>query len=108
MQVWICIEDMPKIAFVISPAPSNPKILVGFYLICPVGYVKSVPLFCATMEIIANMANHDTKITAPDPIDTLMDSQLPPDNPAAFGVLTATQEQCLAFHFNALLPAWQQ
>ena len=102
MRVWIRIEDVPKLAFVIPEAPGDRDVLVGFHLSCPMGYVESAPLFCATTETIADLANNDVKFTHPHPLDHIADTPPPPDDTAHLGLLTHRQEDDLARHFSTL------
>ena len=88
MRVWICIEDVPKLVFVIPPAPNNLDMLIGFHLSCPMGYVKSALLFCTTTETIANFANHGQPWTASHPLDALVDSWSLPSDTVASSVLS--------------------
>eukprot|EP00957_Ditylum_brightwellii_P189603 14432550-Ditylum_brightwellii.AAC.1 len=45
MRVWIRLEDVPALAFIVLPHPGNTETLVGFHLSVPMGYIESAPLF---------------------------------------------------------------
>ena len=108
MRVWIRIQDVPKLAFIIPLAPGNPNVLVGFHLSFPMGYLESAPLFCATTKTISGFANNDTPRVSLHPLDLLADCALAPQNPAAAGVLSPSQEAHLARYFSTLPPSWQR
>ena len=86
MQVWVRIEDVPKLAFVIPPAPGNPNVLIGFHLSCPMGYLESAPLFCSTTKTIADFANNNAPCTHTHPLDALAsNTPSPPQTPPQQG-----------------------
>eukprot|EP00957_Ditylum_brightwellii_P174844 13312302-Ditylum_brightwellii.AAC.1 len=57
MRVWICLEDVPQLAFIVPRHDSDPKSLVGVHLSVPMEYIESAPFFCATTEMVADLAN---------------------------------------------------
>ena len=59
MRVWIRLEDVPKLAFVVPPHVDDAEPLIGFHLSLPMGYVESAQYFCATIETVADMVNGD-------------------------------------------------
>ena len=66
------------------------------------GYVESTPLFCATTETIADLANNNPKQMRVHPLDNLANSLLDLQDTAVLGVLTPAQEAQLATHFSSL------
>ena len=60
MRLWVSMEDVPSVAFLIPKKdPSNP-LLVGFHLSLPMGYIDSAPYFCMVTEKISNLVNKST------------------------------------------------
>ena len=57
MRVWIFPENLPQLAFVVPPHPSDQNILIGFHLSLPMGHVYSTPYFLCANKIVANLAN---------------------------------------------------
>ena len=44
-RVYIWLDDLPWLAFVPPPHPSNHETLIGFHLSLPIGYVDSETYF---------------------------------------------------------------
>eukprot|EP00957_Ditylum_brightwellii_P002143 164882-Ditylum_brightwellii.AAC.1 len=61
MQVWIRLEDVPQLAFIVPRHKGDPEPLVGFHLSVPMGYIESAPFFCSTTETVADLANPSWK-----------------------------------------------
>eukprot|EP00957_Ditylum_brightwellii_P036438 2759247-Ditylum_brightwellii.AAC.1 len=40
MQIWICLEDIPLLAFMVLKNHANLELLIGFHLFVPMGYIK--------------------------------------------------------------------
>jgi hypothetical protein len=58
MGIWLRLQDLPKLAFVIPPHPSDPEPLIGFHLSLPMGFVESAPFFSASTETAADLINN--------------------------------------------------
>ena len=71
MRVWIRLQDIPRMAFIVPPLPTNMEQLIGFHLSLPMGYVESAPFFCIVPETIADMVNEGARLTHPHPLETL-------------------------------------
>ena len=57
MRLWVRMEDVPPVAFLIpKKTPSNTQ-LVGFHLFHPMGYIGSAPYFFMATETVADLAN---------------------------------------------------
>ena len=52
MRIWVRLEDIPSVAFLISKSTPEEDQLVGFHLSIPIGYVESAAFFCATTETV--------------------------------------------------------
>ena len=59
MHIWVYLEDIPSVAFLVSKATPEEDELVGFHLSKPMGYVESAAFFCATTETVKEFT-HDT------------------------------------------------
>ena len=57
MRLWVRMEDVPSVAFLIPKNTPSDTQLVGFHLSLPMGYVDSAPYFCMAMETVANLTN---------------------------------------------------
>jgi hypothetical protein len=64
MRIWLQISDLPKLAFVVPPHPSDPKPLIGFHLSLPMRYIESTPFFCTTTETAADLIYHSWKFSS--------------------------------------------
>ncbi len=62
MRVWLRIVDLPKLAFVFPPHPSDPEPLIGFHLSLPMGFVESAPYFCASTKTVADLINNSWRL----------------------------------------------
>ena len=56
MRIWVRLEDIPSVAFLVPKATPDEEQLVGFHLSIPMGYVESVAFFCATTETFKDRA----------------------------------------------------
>ena len=52
MRIWVLLEDIPAVAFLVPKATPEEDQLVGFHLSIPMGYVESATFFCATNETV--------------------------------------------------------
>ena len=52
MRIWVRLEDIPSVAFLVPKATPDEEQLVGFHLSIPMGYVESAAFFCATTETV--------------------------------------------------------
>jgi hypothetical protein len=87
MRIWLDIADLPKLAFVVPPHPSDPEPLIGFHLSLPMGYIESAPFFCASTETAADLINHSWGLADLAPAHPLErfttdpTASAPPDDP---------------------------
>ena len=67
MRIWVRLEDIPSVAFLVPKATAEEDQLVGFHLSIPMGYVESAAFFCATTETVKDCAldTLSTRHTAP-------------------------------------------
>ena len=57
MRLWVRMEDVLSVAFIIlNKTPSNTQ-LVGSHLLLPMGYIDSAPYFFMATETVADLAN---------------------------------------------------
>ena len=57
MRLWVRMEDIPSLVFLIPEKhPSNPH-LIGFHLSLPMGYIYGASFFCATTETATDTTN---------------------------------------------------
>ena len=54
--IWVQLEDIPSVAFLVPEATPDEEQLVGFHLSIPMGYVESAAFFCATTETVKDQA----------------------------------------------------
>ena len=81
MRVWIRLEDVAKLAFVVPPLPGDTEPLIGFHLSLPMGYVESAPFFCIVTETIADLVNENgQRFTHPHPLEALAATPPAPDH----------------------------
>ena len=100
MRVWVKIDDVPKLAFAIPPAPGDQEHLIGFHLSLPMGYIESAPFFCAASETVADFAFHSERRTTPHMLEKLAATK-PAKTDAAFaGVLSDAEESALEHHLR--------
>ena len=52
MRIWVCLEDISLVAFLVPKAIPDEEQLVGFHLSIPMGYVESAAFFCATTKTV--------------------------------------------------------
>ena len=67
MRIWVRIEDIPSVAFLVPKATPDEEHLVGFHLLIPMWYVESAAFFYATTETVKYCAfdTLSTRHTAP-------------------------------------------
>ena len=67
MRIWVHLEDIPSIAFLVPKATPNGDQQVGFHLSIPMGYVESPAFFCATTKTVKDrtLDTLSTRHTAP-------------------------------------------
>ena len=58
MCIRVRLNNTPYVAFLIPKDTDSEPQLVGFHLSMPMGYVESVPLFCAATETTKDTANN--------------------------------------------------
>jgi hypothetical protein len=83
-RIWINATDVPTLGIMFPIAPGAEP-LVGFPLVLPMGWMQSPPLFTATTEKVADLANHQLALNAPCPahrLDLLSEAAPPPGVPA--------------------------
>jgi hypothetical protein len=78
MRIWLRLADLPKLAFVVPPHPSNPEPLVGFHLSLPMGFVESALYFCASTETAADLISHFWGLADLAPAHPLEQFTIPP------------------------------
>ena len=57
MRLWMRMEDVLSVAFLILKNNTRDKHLVVFHLSLPMGYIDSAPYFCMETEILAELSN---------------------------------------------------
>ena len=57
MRLWVSMEDVPTVAFLISKRNTRNTQLVIFHLSLPMGYIDSAPYFCMETETVTDLAN---------------------------------------------------
>ena len=50
MRIWVHLEDIPFVAFLVPKSTPEEDQLVGFHLSIPMGYVESAAFFCVTTK----------------------------------------------------------
>ena len=67
MRIWVRLEDIPSVAFLVPKATPDEDQLVGFHLSISMGYVESAAFFCATTETVKDrtLDTLSTRHTAP-------------------------------------------
>ena len=67
MRIWVRLEDIPSVAFLVPKATPDEEQLVGFHLSIPMGYLEFAAFFCATTETVKDRAldTLSTRHTAP-------------------------------------------
>jgi hypothetical protein len=61
--IWIKAQDVPKRG-IMFPSAEGEHPLVGFPLVFPMGWMQSPPLFTASTEMVADVANRKLDISA--------------------------------------------
>ena len=57
MKLWVGMEDVPSVAFLVPKKnPSNTQLVV-FHISLSMGYVDNAPYFCMATETVADLAN---------------------------------------------------
>ena len=57
MRLWVSMEDVLSVAFLIPKKNTSDTQLVGFHLSLPMGYIDSAPYFCMATETVTDPAN---------------------------------------------------
>ena len=57
MGLWVRLEDIPSVAFLVPRKEPTDKQLVGFHLSLPMDYMDSAPFYCMSTETITDIAN---------------------------------------------------
>ena len=67
MRIWVRLEDIPLVEFLVPKATPNEEQLVGFHLSIPMWYVESPAFFCATTKTVKDITldTLSTRHTAP-------------------------------------------
>ena len=52
MRIWVRLEDIPSVAFLVPKATPDEEQLVGFNFLISMAYVESAVFFCATTETV--------------------------------------------------------
>ena len=52
MRIWIQVEDVPSVAFLILKETATEEQIFGFHLSIPMGYMESVAFFCTATETV--------------------------------------------------------
>ena len=67
MRIWVCLEDIPAVAFLVTKDTPDEEQLVGFHLSIPMGYVESAVFFCETTDMVKDrtLDTLTTRHTAP-------------------------------------------
>ena len=84
MQIWVRLEDIPSVAFLVPKATPDEEKLVRFHLSIPMGCVESAAFFCATIKTVKDQALDilSMRHTAPPHhLEHLADTK-PPENSA--------------------------
>ena len=56
MRIWVRLEDIPSVEFLVPKPTPDEEELVGFHLSIPMGYVESAAFICATNEKVKDRA----------------------------------------------------
>ena len=59
MRLWVRMEDVPSVTFLIQKKTTSEHQLVGFKLSLPMGYTKSDPYFCMVTNKVADLDNKE-------------------------------------------------
>ena len=57
MRLWLRMEDVPSVAFLIPKKNPSDTQLVGFHISLPMGYVYNTLYFCMATETVDDLAN---------------------------------------------------
>ena len=52
MRIWVRLEEIPSVEFIVPEATLKEDKLVGFHLSIPMGYVKYANFFCAITKMV--------------------------------------------------------
>ena len=91
MRVWIHLEYLLWIAFVVPPHSLDQGTLIGFHLSLPMGYVYSSLYFCCKIDMVLYLANHNwdaDSVASPHPLSALADTPPSPDDDSHSGIIT--------------------
>jgi hypothetical protein len=78
MCIRLNLANLPKLASVMPPHPSNPEPIVGFHLSLPMGFIEPAPFFCASTETAADLINHSWGLADLAPAHPLEQFTRPP------------------------------
>ena len=80
MRIWVRLEDIPSLAFLVPKSIPEEDQLVGFHLSIPMGCVESAAFFCATTDTVKD-CTFDTLYTRhnapPHHLEDLADTKPP-------------------------------
>ena len=79
--VGLAPEDVPSLGVCLPPGPDG-KTLVVLPLVLPIGWVESLPQFCAVTETVADLANtalreQTPRLLTPHRLDQVLESTVP-------------------------------
>ena len=57
MRLWVRMEDVPSVAFIIQKKNPSDLQLVEFHISLPMGYVDSIPYLCKSNKRVSNLSN---------------------------------------------------
>ena len=80
-RVGLAPEDVPSLGVCTPPGPDR-KTLVEFPLVLPMGWVESLPQFCAVTKTVADLANtalreKTQRLRTPHQLDQVSESTVP-------------------------------
>ena len=102
MHIWVRLEDILSVAFLVPKATPEEDQLVGFHLSIPLGYVESDAFFCTTTETVKERAldTLSTRHTAPPHHLENLAGKKPPETTAKEVAATLVAKK----HWEALSP----
>ena len=80
MRIWVRLEDIPLVKFLVPKATPNEEQLVGFHLSRPMGYVEYAAFFCTTTNTVKEPALDTLSMCYTTPLhhlEDLADTKLP-------------------------------
>ena len=78
--IWVLLEDIPSVAFLVPKATPEQDQLVGFHLSIPMGYVESAAFFCTTTDTVKYLildSLSTRRNTPPHHLEDSADTKLP-------------------------------